>query len=225
MLYGYITSIKCLWTGYTPPFPHALFLYSWYSMFMWGIIWGMWTISCPPFVDRIKFSLLCSGHLDWINFWGQATGKQLVGWAVLFVVLGTGKKLVSCAVLLLFTLFLSWPNFVASTRWPGYVRIPSFHYPKNRGLLLCPNIIWAQEIVLSCLFVGGVEASGSGVGPIFHFSQWCFLGLLRRSLVCSDGQQPGAAHALLTTPKTCLVVLFLLLESWWQERLSRKLCY
>ena len=37
---------------YPPLLPHALFLYSWYSIFMLGIIWGMWTISCPPFVDR-----------------------------------------------------------------------------------------------------------------------------------------------------------------------------
>ena len=83
--------------------------------------------------------------------------------------------------------------------------------PKIVDFCYAQMIIWAQEIVLSCLFVGGVEGSGLASGPIFSFLQWFFLGLLRRSLVCSDGQQPGAAHALLTTPKTFLFVLFLLL--------------
>ena len=52
---------------------------------------------------------------------------------------------------------------------------------------------------------------GVGLRAHFSFSQWFILGFLRWSLVCSDGQQPGAAHALLTTPKTFLFVLFLLL--------------
>ena len=137
MLYGYITSIKCLWTGF-PLLPPPLMLYFCIhgTVCLLGIIWGMWTISCPPFVDRIKFSLLCSGHLDWINFGGQATGKSWsVGRSYLWSY-ATGKSWSDGRS---FTLFLSWPNFVASTRWPGYVRIPSFNYPKNCGLLLCPN--------------------------------------------------------------------------------------
>ena len=46
-----------------------------------------------------------------------------------------------------------------------------------------------------------------GVGLRAHFSFFAMVLSWSPSAVLSffDGQQPGAAHALLTTPKTCLV--------------------